>query len=157
MHFDEGWLIQWLFLCFVIGGATALSRLSAVGAMMLQGSFVLRYIWMTRCCSWWAPGAREGNLWPCFANSVCPWIRVAWLKVNATRRSSGSASWSRSVGKTSSYELENTLETSMVGVRRLRSFASRLNWTPGVCRGCAVLFAWSTRCHGGRRGRGRKH
>ena len=71
VHFEEGWLIQWLFLCFGLKAAPLLwagFQRRARGCCRIlfrHCSFDLRYIWMTRCGSWLAPGAREGNLWPC--------------------------------------------------------------------------------------------
>ena len=153
VHFEEGWLIQWLFLCFGLKAAPLLwGRLSAAGVRMLQG-FISALFFRSQVYwddpLWLLVGTRRqrrASLALLLLTACALGFRVAWHKGERGQE----ITW---IGVTIKIrwedklvflevpanmiqeilsELENILEASMVGVRRLRSLSGRLSWISGV-------------------------
>ena len=160
VHYEKGWLIQWLFLCFGLKAALLLwGRLSAAGARMLQGLIPVLFIRSQVYLDdplWLLVGTRRQrrkSLALLLPTACAIGLRVAWHKGERGHE----ITW---IGVTIKIrwedklvflevpakmiqeilsELKNILEASMVGVRRMLTIAGRLSWISGV----VPRFRWA--------------
>ena len=101
---------------------------------------------MLRGGFWWAPGAREGYLWPCLLSACAVSLEVArheggrsheitWIGVTIKIRWEDKLAFFEVPAKMIQEflsELKSILEASMAGVRGPMSLAGRLSWISRV-------------------------
>ena len=144
VHYEEGWLILWLFLGFGLEAAPLVwGRLSAAGARMLRSQvFLDGPLWLLEGTR----RQRRESLALLLLTTCALGLRVAWHKgerghefmwfgVTFKIRWEDKLAFLEVPAKMIQEilsELVNILKASMVGVRRLRSMAGRLSWLSGV-------------------------